>query len=118
MRSSKISWSEITLFTQATSQLDLSQVSSEDLVFQLLTLTGSYKFLVGVDSIPQPFFSVWMSENSLRKGNTVQNKKKVNTFMSQKTLVQRYMVTLEPMSAKIQLILRMSIFRKKKEIWK
>lgn len=47
--------------------MGLSQVSSEDLIFQLLTLSESNKFLVGVDSILPPFFSVWMSENSLHK---------------------------------------------------
>lgn len=114
IRSSKISWSEIALFTEATSQLDLNQVISEDLIFQLLTLTGSKKFLVGVDSILQPFFSAWISENSLYKRDDCSKQKERTHLHVPENSTAMYVVTLEPMSAKTQLILGLGILRKKK----
>jgi len=43
----------------------MNQVSSEDFIFQLCTLTESNKFLLDIDDILQPFSLIWTSENSL-----------------------------------------------------
>lgn len=91
-------------------------MSSEDLLFQLLTLTGSNKFLVGVDSILQHFFSAWMSENSLHKKEGCLKQKESTHLHISENATATYVVKLEPMSAKTQLILGLGISRKKKEM--